>query len=102
MGGNNLTGAVAGTIVDGGDFGGTGGSLVKTGSGTLILIGTNTYTGGTTINGGTLQLGNGTATGSIVGNVVDNGTLISPAPTPRLSAARSRAPARCSRRAAPC
>jgi outer membrane autotransporter protein len=66
---------VVGTIVDGGDFGGTGGSLVKTGSGTLILTGTNTYTGGTTINGGTLQLGNGTATGSIVGNVIDNGTL---------------------------
>jgi len=48
-------------------------AIVKDGSGTLILSGTNTYTGGTTISGGFLQLGNGgSATGSIVGNVLDN------------------------------
>ena len=41
----------------------------------MTLTGTNTYTGGTTISAGTLQLGNGGASGSIVGNVVDNGTL---------------------------
>jgi fibronectin-binding autotransporter adhesin len=33
------------------------------------------YTGGTTITAGTLQLGDGGATGLIPGNVVDNGTL---------------------------
>jgi outer membrane autotransporter protein len=51
------------------------GTLSKAGSGTLILTGSNTYTGGTTITGGTLQLGNGGTSGSIVGNVTDNGTL---------------------------
>jgi autotransporter-associated beta strand protein len=53
----------------------TGGSLVKVGSGTLVLSGTNTYTGGTTISAGTLQLGSGGASGSIPGNVVDNGVF---------------------------
>jgi autotransporter-associated beta strand protein len=41
----------------------------------LTLTGTNTYTGGTTISAGTLQLGNGGTTGSITGNVIDNGVL---------------------------
>ena len=50
-------------------------SLTKVGGGTLILTAANTYSGGTTISGGTLQLGNGGASGSIVGNIVDNGTL---------------------------
>jgi outer membrane autotransporter protein len=51
------------------------GGLVKAGQGTLILTAANTYTGGTVISGGTLQIGNGGTTGSITGNVVDNGTL---------------------------
>jgi fibronectin-binding autotransporter adhesin len=58
----------AGTIV------GTG-AVNQVGAGTTILTGTNTYTGGTTISAGTLQLGNGGAAGSIVGNVVNDGTL---------------------------
>src|SRR5690606_11789711 len=41
-----------------------------------ILTGTNTYTGGTQLAGGTLQLGAGGTTGSIVGPVVNNGLLI--------------------------
>ena len=44
---------------------------------TLTLTGSNTYTGGTSIAGGVrLQLGAGGATGSIVGNVADAGTLV--------------------------
>ena len=54
VGGNNLSTTVTGVIADGGANGGTGGSLVKTGTGTLTLSGINTYTGATTVNGGTL------------------------------------------------
>ena len=51
------------------------GGIIKDGPGTLILNGDNTYTGGTTISAGTLQLGNGGTSGSILGDVVDNGTF---------------------------
>ena len=37
------------------------GQFVKLGTGTLILSGSNTYTGPTTISAGTLQIGNGTS-----------------------------------------
>jgi autotransporter-associated beta strand protein len=51
------------------------GSLQQLGTGKTILTADSTYTGGTTITAGTLQLGNGGTTGSIIGNVLDNGTL---------------------------
>ena len=50
------------------------GSLTQAGAGTLTLTGDSSYTGGTTIAAGSLIIGNGT-TGSIIGNVVDNGGL---------------------------
>ena len=52
------------------------GALTKAGAGTLVLTGTSIYAGGTTIDAGTLQLGNGGASGSIAGNVTDNGALM--------------------------
>ena len=51
------------------------GALTKADSGTLTLTANDTYSGGTTIAAGTLQLGNGGTSGAIVGGVLDNGTL---------------------------
>ena len=52
--------------------------LIVAGAGELVLTGSQTYTGGTTIDeGGTLQLGDGaTANGSVDENITDNGTLV--------------------------
>jgi autotransporter-associated beta strand protein len=68
--GNNTLAAVIG------DNGGAT-SLVKSGAGTWVLTGTNTYTGTTTISGGVLQVGSGSTTGSLgSGAVINNGSLV--------------------------
>ena len=67
IGSNNLSTTFAGVIA-----GGSGGSLTKIGSGTLILAGANAYTGNTNVNRGVLQVD-----GSITSNTFVNrgGTL---------------------------
>ena len=69
----------AGTLAVGNNNGSTtysgnlsGGALAKIGGGTLVLTGAgNSYGGGTTINNGSLQIGDGsTSPGSLPGNVV--------------------------------
>lgn len=62
---------------EGQTFSGTiqgGGSLVKSGTGTQILSGDNTFTGMTTVTGGTLQLGSSGTSGSVAGTVTTSGT----------------------------
>jgi fibronectin-binding autotransporter adhesin len=90
IGSGGATGSIAGDVLDNsvlvfartgsvtfpGSVSGTG-ALVQGPFGTLILTGTSTYTGGTTIYlGGTLQLGLDGAAGTITGNVLDNGALV--------------------------
>ncbi len=88
IGDGGTTGSIAGNVVnnamlafdrsDSSSFAGTvsgSGSLIKRGAGTLTLTGANSHAGGTTIAAGTLQIGNGGTTGSIAGNVANQGIL---------------------------
>jgi autotransporter-associated beta strand protein len=58
------TGTYAGNISSTGNFG-----VSKIGDGTLIMSGTNSYTGGTRVKSGFLQLGDDTKKGTIIGEV---------------------------------
>ncbi len=53
-------------------------SLVKSGTSKLIVTNTNSFTGATTINGGTLQIGDGITDGSIAttSSITNNGSLV--------------------------
>ncbi len=64
-------GTFTGAIKDGS----TPGSLVKTSPETLILSGASTYTGGTSLNEGTLSIGHNLALGAGTLNVADGATL---------------------------
>ncbi|WP_197433641.1 autotransporter domain-containing protein [Bradyrhizobium sp. CCH5-F6] len=61
VGSNNLSTGVSGVIA------GIGGSLVKTGTGTLILSGANTYTGGTTFASGAVSVSSDANLGDLAG-----------------------------------
>lgn len=65
---SGINGTFAGTI------NGTGGSIVKSGSDSLTLSGSNGYTGGTTLNAGTLFAGSNTAFGT--GTLTINGGIL--------------------------
>jgi len=60
-----------------GDMSGQAGAFTKAGANTLTLTASNSYSGGTTVNAGTLQVGNGGVTGSLSpsGAITDNGSL---------------------------
>ena len=62
-----------GTLADG-----SGQLALNVTSGVTVLLGSNTYSGGTTINGGTLQVGNGGSGASIgsASGLLDNGSLV--------------------------
>jgi autotransporter-associated beta strand protein len=71
VGSNNMSTLFSGVVQDGGQNGGSGGSLTKIGPGTLTLSGPNTYTGPTTVNAGKLVV-NGSITSAVT---VNGGTL---------------------------
>ncbi|MDQ0072506.1 outer membrane autotransporter protein [Variovorax boronicumulans] len=80
VGGLNTSDVIAGVISDkGSQFAqpgtGTGGSIVKVGSGTLTLSGANTYTGGTALRQGRLNLGHSQALGTGALTMDDDTTL---------------------------
>jgi autotransporter-associated beta strand protein len=77
---NGSTLTFEGALVDGTKTGQTAtqaSSLVKSGGGTMTLVGANTYSGTTTIDGGTLQVGtNGTSGMLGAGDVINNSLLV--------------------------
>ena len=78
-GANNANSSFAGVLADNNN--GSGGvlALTKIGSGVLTLNGANTFSGPTTISGGTLQLGNANAAQNRAVSVgVANGLAFSP------------------------
>ncbi|TIS85188.1 MAG: autotransporter outer membrane beta-barrel domain-containing protein, partial [Mesorhizobium sp.] len=89
LGNGGTSGSITGNVANNGTlafdrsdtytFAGTisgNGAAIQQGSGTTILTADSNYTGGTTISAGTLQLGNGGLSGSITGNITNNGTLV--------------------------
>lgn len=64
----------ASTLTLGGQIDGNGG-LSKSGPGTLVVTGDTYYLGSTSVGAGTLQVGNGSTTGSINGPISNSGTV---------------------------
>lgn len=52
------------------------GAVIKRGPGLLVMAGTNTYSGLTTIESGTLRIGGGGTTGVLPGDVVNDASLL--------------------------
>ena len=64
------------TLTASGVIGGSGAGLAKGGVGTLALTGTNTYTGGTVINTGKVQINSADSLGDVTGTAtLNNATL---------------------------
>ncbi|WP_349631391.1 autotransporter domain-containing protein [Bradyrhizobium sp. BR 10289] len=83
VGGNNRSTTYAGVLQDGGSGEGSGGSLTKVGSGTLVLTGASTYTGATIVAGGVLDVEgslNGTASTTVQSGalLMGAGRIVSP------------------------
>ncbi len=64
------------TLTNSGRITGTGGSVQATGSGTLALTASNSYSGGTTVNGGTLLLTTNTAAGTNTISLASTGSTL--------------------------
>ena len=70
---------VTGNITAGGSASGNGGGIIKTGSGVMVLAGSNSYNGATTVSGGTLELENTSANANTfaAGNInINNGATL--------------------------
>lgn len=73
--GGGIHTAAATALTYGGTIDGEG-AFTKAGDGDLILTADHAHAGGTTVSAGTLTLGTGGATGSVSGDIANNGTVV--------------------------
>ena len=78
-------GSIADLIIDAVISGAAGSGIIKAGTGVLRLAGTNTYSGLTSVNAGTLEITNGSALGTFAS--ASQGTTVFGGATLRLAAA---------------
>ena len=71
---NSITADTGVTTTVSSELAGTAG-MTKSGAGTLILSGSNSFTGNAVISGGTLQITNDSALGNTANDLANNGTL---------------------------
>jgi autotransporter-associated beta strand protein len=76
MGASRIVTTNGGVLTVGGIISGSTYSLTKAGNGALTLTAANTFTGGTTLNAGTLNINNASALGTVAGTFVINGGTI--------------------------
>ena len=77
LGSRTLTlGSASGSSTFGGSISGSGGSLIKDGGSTQILTGTASYTGTTTVSGGTLAIGTGGSLSATSNVTINSGAIL--------------------------
>ncbi len=76
LGANRTVTVDAKTLQVGGVVSGAGFRLTKAGAGALTLSGVNTFTGGVTLDAGTININNASALGTVAGTFIINGGTI--------------------------
>jgi autotransporter-associated beta strand protein len=86
-----VAGSASYTFAGAGDIG-DGASLLKSGTGTLTILNTNTFIGDVFLSGGTLAIGNAGTNGSLAANITNSGALVFNTPLSQVASNAVRGP----------